>query len=394
MLSIEGRIRDLALAEVFQLLSRGRKSGTLLCEAPLLSRAARVLFAQGAIVDAAVATIDAFTNDGDVAGTGRREESRGIEEAALDVLCWRDGTFRFQPGPVVPLVRLAVEPLLIEAAQRAIVWDRIEGRVPHARVVPAFMDLEPGQLPELRLSPPQWELLAHVDGERDLVMLATVMQREFTDVAELVYELIGAGLLTLREAPVAPRRNPTPPVNAAVPLAERQTPPWTGQFSVAGAAVGQGGHDDDLWVPDQFSAAEIRMPGDRETAAESVFDPVEVGVLTPEGLPALELPYEAVAGPVAGPLAVSDSSPIAVARADAEPSSPWEQEAVDQAFTPPTSDGPSLCRQGDDLLRRSDLMGAVTCWEAALRATVPVDDAERLREVIALAIRLHALVPR
>ena len=105
MLSIEGRIRDLALAEVFQLLARGRKTGTLHCEAPLLSREARIGFMQGAIVDADVADVGrlAGARTDDVLG------GRQVEEAALDVLCWKDGTFRFFPGETpTPRVRRAV----------------------------------------------------------------------------------------------------------------------------------------------------------------------------------------------------------------------------------------------------------------------------------------------
>lgn len=374
MLSIEGRIRDLALAEVFQLLARGRKTGTLRCEAPLLSREARIGFAQGAIVDAAVAAVGLLLDDHGVDAPAGRE----AEEAALDVLCWKDGTFRFLPAEApLPRVRLAVEPLLIEAAQRAIVWDRIEALVPHARVVPVFQDMEPGQLPELRLSPAQWEVLAHVDGARDLVALATVLQREFTEVAEQVHDLIAIGLLTVREAPVAPRRNPTPPTNAAL------------------API------DDLWVPDRYSGGIIRMPGDVEHAVDAIFDPVQVGVLTPEGLPALELPPEAIATrPVvtdaeAPPAAetVTERANRTVARPAAEPSLRREQVADIEWGSSAPSDGRAWCREGDERLRHGDLMGAVACWEAAIRAGVPDDDAERLREVIALATRLHALVP-
>jgi hypothetical protein len=378
MLSIEGRIRDLALAEVFQLLARGRKTGTLRCEAPLLSREASIGFAQGAIVDAEVAPVGLLHRDRGEAAPGGRE----IEEAALDVLCWKDGTFRFLPGELPSLrTRFAVEPLLIEAAQRAIVWDRIEALVPHARVVPAFEDLEPGQLPELRLSPLQWEVLAQVDGERDLVALATVLQREFTEVAEQVHDLIAIGLLTVREAPVAPRRNPTPPTNAALPPV------------------------DDLWVPDRYSGGVIRMPGDVDHAVDAIFDPVQVGVLTPEGLPALDLPAEALAGAFLAPRPIVGSTPdvgaesvtagarATVARSDAEPSLRREQVADAEKDSSAPSDGRAWCRDGDERLRHGDLMGAVACWEAAIRAGVPDDDAERLREVIALATRLHALVP-
>lgn len=369
MLSIEGRIRDLALAEVFQLLARGRKTGTLHCEAPLLSREARIGFMQGAIVDADVADVGrlAGARTDDVLG------GRQVEEAALDVLCWKDGTFRFFPGETpTPRVRRAVEPLLIEAAQRAIVWDRIEALVPHARVVPALKDMDPGQLPELRLSPAQWEVLAHVDGGRDLVALATVLQREFTAVAEQVHDLIAIGLLTVREAPVAPRRNPTPPTNAALPPI------------------------DDLWVPDRYSGG-MRLPGEVEHAIDAIFDPVQVGVLTPDGLPALELPPEAIADtppvPSGVPASVTDDARATVARPAAEPSLRREQVADSAWDASAPSDGRAWCREGDERLRHGDLMGAVACWEAAIGAGVADDDAERLREVITLATRLHALVP-
>lgn len=368
-LSIEGRIRDLGLGEVFQLLSRGRKTGTLHCEAPLLSREARIGFVQGVIVDADVAAMGQRS-----AGEARPAPApREIEEAALDVLCWKDGTFRFLPTePPASRVRLAAEPLLIEAAQRAIVWDRIEALVPHARVVPAFEDLEPGQLPELRLTPAQWEVLAHVDGERDLVALATVLQREFTDVAEQVHDLIAIGLLTVRETPVAPRRNPTPPTNAVVPSLE------------------------DLWVPDRYSGGVIRMPGEAEQAIDAIFDPVQVGVLTPEGLPALELPPNAIADGVPEPArsrSVTPGADPAVATTAAEPSVRREQVADAEWESSAPEAGRAWCREGDERLRHGDLLGAVSCWEAAIGAGVPDEDAERLREVIALATRLHALVP-
>jgi hypothetical protein len=375
MLSIEGRIRDLALGEVFQLLSRGRKTGTLRCEAPLLSRDARIGFVQGVIVDAAVAAVGQLPDrrHGEPSASDTLDR-RAIEEAALDVLCWKDGTFRFLPAEApASYVRLAVEPLLIEAAQRAIVWDRIEALVPHARVVPAFEDLEPGQLPELRLSPAQWELLAVVDGERDLVALATLLQREFTEVAEHVHDLIAIGLLTVREAPVAPRRNPTPPTNTALP-------------AIA-----------DLWVPDRYSGGVIRMPGDVEQAVDAIFDPVQVGVLTPEGLPALELPAAAIAAygrPTAAPVdSVTPDAYATVATTAAEPSVRREQVADAEWESSASSAGQARCREGDERLRHGDLLGAVSCWEAAIRAGVPDDLAERLREVIALATRLHALVP-
>jgi hypothetical protein len=54
--------------------------------------------------------------------------------------------------------------------------------------------------------------------------------------------------------------------------------------------------------------------------------------------------------------------------------------------------GPALCQQGDALARAGDLVGAMAHWNAALRATLPLPTAERVRESVALAARLHALL--
>jgi hypothetical protein len=51
-----------------------------------------------------------------------------------------------------------------------------------------------------------------------------------------------------------------------------------------------------------------------------------------------------------------------------------------------------MCQRGDDLARAGDLIGAMAQWNAALRAPELLPNAERVREVVALATRLHALL--
>jgi hypothetical protein len=55
-------------------------------------------------------------------------------------------------------------------------------------------------------------------------------------------------------------------------------------------------------------------------------------------------------------------------------------------------DGLMMCQQGDELARAGDLAGAMAHWNAALRAPAPLPNAERVREAVALAARLHALL--
>ncbi|HEY0930249.1 MAG TPA: DUF4388 domain-containing protein [Gemmatimonas sp.] len=341
-MGIEGRLRDLGLTDVLQLLSGGRKNGTLHCDAPLLGLRLRLGFLQGQIVEGFVDR----ANESAAPSMDATEISAVVHTA----LRWREGTFRFAPADVPDGrtgVRLAVEPLLMDGAIQAEVWSRIESRVPHAGVVPMFVDVEPQQLPLLRLSPHQWEILTHIDGQRDLDAIAAVMGRELAVVAELVHDLIVAGLLVLREASPAPRRNPTPPVSPAVPSAN------------------------DLWIPES-GLPESGMDEDGVLDEDAVFDPVQWGVLTADGMPRRSTPWPPprVAPPLPDP-SFAQREPVGAAA--------WQ-------------DGPALQRLGDDCARRGDLSSAIVHWAAALDATVPVVDAHRVREAISLATRLQTLL--
>ena len=376
-MALEGRLRDLALTEVLQLLALGRKTGVLHCHAPLQGRRAQIAFDGGQLVDAEVASIDRVN---DLALPRRREGDRAEMEAAVqDVLLWRDGTFRFAPGerPLHPTtVRVPVEPLLMDAAVRAEVWQRIEARVPHARAIPAFVDVEPQQLPLLRLTPPQWDILTRVDGQRDLMALAALMQRDVTDIALLVHDLIGAGLLTLREGQAAPRKNPTPPAMAAIPTVAAPTPevPEAPVATPPDSTPVTNVTVPDLWVPSGAFPAVGGLHADHDE--DSLFDPIAHGVLTAEGFPLSDSAWQI--------------TPVAPARV--EPSLQREQPEVGATVPPLDQVGRVLCQQGDELARTGDLVGAMAHWNAALRAPQPPPDAERVREAVTLAARLHALL--
>lgn len=382
-MSLEGRLRDLGLAEVLQLLSASRKTGTLYLHAPLHGRRATVVFQHGAIVDARSWRVDAPPA---ALPARTAAEARDVEATALDLLLWRDGTFRFapptQPAPSSAAIHLAVEPLLIEAAQRAELWQRIGDRVPHARVIPAFVDIEPQELPLLRLSPAQWEVLTRVDGLRDLPALAAALGKDLLDVAERVHGLIGAGLLTLREEPAAPRRNPTPPAVDAIPV------PGSPTASAAGITG-------DLWIPSAAHTRHSSTPPSTPVAGltarpvagpmvgaetrddeDSLFDPVELGVITESGLPASD------------PRPVTTSGGWPVASSGLGPS--LLRGETDGPVT--GAEGARWCRLGDEAARRGDFELALTHWSAALRQPESIADAARVREAMALTARLHALL--
>jgi hypothetical protein len=320
-MALEGQLRDLSLTDVLQLLALGRKHGVLHVDAPLQGRRGQVVFRQGLIIDAVVGPVLGL--DRAVHPHRRQDDAHAVEDAVLDVLAWREGRFRFAPGEDeghASVLRLPIEPLLMEATLRAEVWARIDARVPHAHVVPAFVEGEAQQLPLLRLSPAQWELLTRIDGAQDLVALADSTGRPLVDVAEMVHDLIAAGVLTLHDAQVAPRRNPTPPAQLAI------APPT------------------DLWIPETTG-------GDDDAEFDSVFDPLQAGLMTP-------IPIVPAVAPV--------------------PSGPsLEDDAL---------------RLGADRARAGDLPGALAIWQQALPSATAPDAANRLRELIAAASRFALLL--
>ncbi len=384
-MSLEGQIRELAVPEVCQLLGSSRKSGVLRLHAPLYARAAAIRFAQGVVTDASQWPI---TSDGASAGTefgvaigapaAAVADARRVEAIVLELLTWQEGAFHFvadhTPSRPSGAIQLGVDSLLVEAAHRASVWDSVRDRVANARVVPSFVDIEPQQLPLLRLVPQEWEVLTRVDGRRDLSELATVLDRTVLDVAQIVHALIGAGLLTVTDQCRAPRRLPTPPVQAAIPDTR----------DAVNLAVS------DVWIPsaDDTLDEPATSPDD-----DILFDPIAHGVMDRDGLPVHATAPFAHCGdaPIVqtfAPETKPDSSPVAVASTPAEPSFP----RYDTGWPALDADSATLCSYGDTAARQGDLAGALTYWSMALRHDESLPDADRIREAIALAARLHALL--
>ncbi len=353
-MSLEGRLRDLRPLELCQLLSSSRKSGVLLVRAPLHARAMETRFVDGAVVAASQWPLHRLPSGALEPGAQQDAATpRAIADAVLDLLTWREGDFRFVAATgtdrAPSTLRVALEPLLVEAMQRADVWERVADRVAGPRVIPTFVDVDPQQLPLLRLSPQAWEALTRVDGQRDLAALADALGRDVLDVAQIIHSLIGAGLLTVRDAGTVPRRHPTPPAQSRALAADRE-----------GVQVG------DLWIPPTSDL----VAGDPTVAADSIFDPVTAGVTSAEW-------HEVSHGWL--------TAEISVASTSGDPSKGTGQAgAVDPSKR--------LAARGDAAARRGDLPEALTLWSAALRSAELAGDADRIREAIALAARLHALL--
>jgi tetratricopeptide (TPR) repeat protein len=241
--ALEGPLKELHIQDVFQLLELGRKSGVLRVTSELRQTGGTVSFDGGGVVAAslgrdpqpigarlvrtgrisseALERARAVQESGDKRRLGdnlvangaisRRELDRQlkaqIEEAIFELLGWKEGYFRFEEGAtceamVEAPVRIPTEALLMEAVRRMDEWSRIEGTVPHLRVVPRLLPNDESPTNgRLELVPFEWEVLAAVDGQRDLHALAAALGRTEFDIARTVYALSSAGVIVLDSAP-------------------------------------------------------------------------------------------------------------------------------------------------------------------------------------------------
>ena len=381
--SLEGRLRELGPPEVMQLLALSRKTGTLFLWKQVHGRAGFIRLSQGAVVDAVQWNLQDSNESSIPEGLATdANAARAVEACVLDLLTWREGEFRFAPeeSAASTPVRLAIEMLLVESAQRAEGWQRIADRIPHAHVVPTFVDADAQQPSLLRLEPHEWEVLTRVDGRRDLTELATELGREVLDVASIVHGLIGAGLLVLRESQSAPRFNPTPPT-AAPAIAAPTTPDTKRATPTEHASSQPAGQGRDLWIPHGDDV----LNGFAGVEDDSLFDPVAMRLLNDDGtLRRRTTPY--------GIAALFERPVIDESNAVASVVAGTSLLGGEASWPLPGSDLMTLAAQGDQAARRGDLSGAVVLWSAALESEAALVDANRIREAITLASRLHALL--
>ncbi|HEX6104509.1 MAG TPA: DUF4388 domain-containing protein [Gemmatimonadales bacterium] len=287
-MALEGPLKELHIQDVFQLLDLGRKSGVLRVTSELRQSAATVCFDRGGVVAAALGNepdpigtrlvrVGKITGEqldrargtqnagderrlGDIlvalGAIGRRELDRQlkaqVEEAVFELLSWTEGYFRFEEGSpcqaaVESPVRFPTEALLMEAARRLDEWSRIGSKVAHLGLVPRLPPPDHQPTEPLDLVPFEWEVLAAVDGQRDLHALADVLGRSEFEVARTVYGLTSAGVVVLDD----PRR-PGAEVEGGRDLAALLVP--------AREAMAQGAYDVAAGALDEVLREDPLMP--------------------------------------------------------------------------------------------------------------------------------------
>ncbi len=248
-MAIEGPLKELGIHDVFQLLDLSRKTGALSVRSGLRHNRGTVYFEGGTVVSAEIQSNphplgELLCQGGKITeadlNRARDMQERGdrrrlgevlvaigaitarelervvrfqIEEVVFEVMGWHEGYFSFEEGPLgeVPAeatVRIPTEVLLMEGARRIDEWSRIERRIPHLGVIPVLAATEQRAAGQLDLRPSEWEVLAAIDGARDLKTIANSLGRSDFDVAKTLFGLESAGVVAIRTDRVGEHAGP------------------------------------------------------------------------------------------------------------------------------------------------------------------------------------------
>jgi tetratricopeptide (TPR) repeat protein len=238
-MAIEGPLAELSIQDVLQLLELARKTGVLTVRSERLNDEAIVHLSRGAIVFAVRRrstrrlgqlliragkltqreldrALELQRSDPtrrlaeillEMGSVGEEELERQLrfqmEETIYEVMPWDEGYFKFEErgeiGEQRLLARVRVESLLMEGARRIDEWTRLETKVPSPEAVPALAANADREVTPLELRSDEWEVLAEIDGERDVRQIAADLGRSAFDVAKIVYGLVSTGVLEVTE---------------------------------------------------------------------------------------------------------------------------------------------------------------------------------------------------
>ena len=181
-MSFQGSIQELPVPDIIQLVSVSGKTGMF----TLVRGAERgfIYLKNGQMIHAKL---------GDLTG----------EEAVYALAIWSTGEFQFNQGeePDNVTIDKPNTSLLMESARRLDEWKVLSRKIPGLDYVPV---LQPRNLAEpVTLSPPEWNLVIHIDNKRSLEELARAMGSSSFDTAKVLYGLITAGLAEMRSRETA-----------------------------------------------------------------------------------------------------------------------------------------------------------------------------------------------
>lgn len=184
-----GNLAQVSLVDVLKLLASGRQTGVL------------------RLTDAA-SMGEIFVEDGNVVHAVT--EGQMGEGAVYALMAWQRGNFSFAAEVPAPesSITMPTDRVLEEGSLHASEWREIKSVIPSADAV--FRLSASGSDGAVSLEPEEWQVLAKVDGERDVSEISEALTWDALLVSKVLLKLVRSGLLELAAGSEA---GPTPLVN-------------------------------------------------------------------------------------------------------------------------------------------------------------------------------------
>ena len=244
-LDLQGNIERFTLPEIFQLVSTGRKTGTLGIQRDddivmVYFRNGSVIYGYGPrktyhlgrmLVEMGRITLlqldEAIADQAAQRTTGKRlgqilMEKRYIDRADLEqvirmqvedlifsLMSWERGSFKFYenqfPTEEEITVNISIENVVLEGVRRLDEMSRVKDCLPDFATVLTVASSEAGQVRNVSLEPDEWNILALVDGHRDINDIVAATHREPLETLKRLASLQLAGLIRVSDKATPPR---------------------------------------------------------------------------------------------------------------------------------------------------------------------------------------------
>lgn len=177
-MSLRGSLDDLPLPDIVQMVAMSGKTGAFVLESA--EQKGEIYLVDGQLVHAKLGGLEG-------------------EEAVYEFAVWRSGDFTFHENRATEhrTIQKSNTSLLMEAARRIDEWAVLSKQVPSTDLVPVLASQTWST--SVSFSPQEWSVICGIDGGRTVDDIAEALSVPSFEVAKLLYGLVTAGLVELRE---------------------------------------------------------------------------------------------------------------------------------------------------------------------------------------------------
>lgn len=178
-MAFKGSLKEVPLPDIIQLVSVSGKTGAF-------------------ILESATQTGEIYLRDGEMVHAHVGKLSG--EDAVYELAIWQDGDFAFQAGQSTDehTIKKSNTNLLMEAARRIDEWQVLSKRIPSTHLIPVFTNQSSST--SISFTPQEWSVICKIDERRSIDEIAAALGLSAFEVCKLLYGLVTAGLVELKEA--------------------------------------------------------------------------------------------------------------------------------------------------------------------------------------------------